>query len=236
MDVKEEAILGPAISTHWYYVAKGRALRALLGNIRVPSVLDVGAGSGIFARQLLAAGICRHAICVDPAYDAASVEQVGDGEIRFVKAVDTPSPGLVLMMDVLEHVPNDVALLRQYTAALAGDAYVAITVPAFQWLWSGHDIFLEHYRRYTRANLEAAVSAAGLEVVKTRYFFASVLPVAAAMRLFGTGRHEARSALKQSHPMLNRGLIWLLNAERLLLFPFNGLAGLSVFCLARPRR
>ena len=58
MDLKEEAILGAAIGSHWYYVAKGRALCAMLGGIRVPEVLDVGAGSGVFSRQLLDAGVC----------------------------------------------------------------------------------------------------------------------------------------------------------------------------------
>src|SRR5688572_5239911 len=68
MDLKEQDILGPDIGRHWYYVSKGRALRALLGRAKVPEVLDVGAGSGVFARQLLAAGVCDRAVCVDPNY------------------------------------------------------------------------------------------------------------------------------------------------------------------------
>ncbi|MEX0942278.1 MAG: class I SAM-dependent methyltransferase [Pseudomonadales bacterium] len=234
MDVKEESILGPEIETHWYYVSKGRALLALLGDIRAREVLDVGAGSGIFARQLLEADVCGQATCVDPAYSNSSVKVVNGRELRFTRTIDRPSQDLILMMDVLEHVPDDVALLRQYTASLSVDGHVAITVPAFPALWSGHDVFLEHYRRYTRPSLEAVVRAAGLEVVQSRYFFGLLLPMAAVTRLLAPGRHQERSALRKCHPILNRGLIWLHDVERRLIFPYNSLGGLSLFCLARP--
>ncbi len=240
MDLKEEAILGAAIGSHWYYVAKGRALRAMLGGVRVPEVLDVGAGSGVFSRQLLDAGVCGSAVCVDPGYACERTERHRGHAIEFRRSVERFSQGLLLMMDVLEHVDDDVGLLRSYAARMPGDGRVLITVPAFACLWSGHDVFLEHRRRYTREHLEATVRAAGLQVVRSRYFFGLLLPAVAAMRLadryrLTAGRLEARSALRPCPAPVNRLLTLIHDVERATLFRFNRLAGLSIFCLARPR-
>ncbi len=58
------------------------------------------------------------------------------------------------MMDVIEHVEDDVGLVRGYVDKVAGGTRFIVTVPALMWLWSGHDVFLEHYRRYTLTSIE----------------------------------------------------------------------------------
>lgn len=238
MDVKEEDILGPELARHWYYVSKGRALLSFLRHIRGASLLDVGAGSGIFSRQLLDAGVCERATCVDPAYAEEHTELHNGREIAFVRRIDRPSHELVLMMDVLEHVDDDVGLLRHYSETLPADGWVLITVPAFQFLWSGHDIFLEHRRRYTKRQIEDVVSRAGLTVVRSRYFFGLLFPAAAAFRLYAAWRLKKRgpapkSDLRKAPALLNRALVLLQDVERATLFRFNIAAGLTVFCLAR---
>jgi SAM-dependent methyltransferase len=238
MDLKEEAILGEAIGSHWYYVAKGRALGAMLGRIRVPEVLDVGAGSGVFSRQLLDAGVCERALCVDPGYPEERRERYHGHEIEFRRSVERVPQNLVLMMDVLEHVDDDVGLLRSYGQRMPGNGRVLITVPAFPFLWSGHDVFLEHRRRYTLGSLEAVVGAAGLRVVRSRYFFGLLFPAIAMLRLrdrhrLGAGRIEARSTLRAYPGTLNHVLTLIHEVERVILFPVNRLAGLSIFCLVR---
>lgn len=142
------------------------------------------------------------------------------------------------MMDVLEHVDDDVGLLRQYSETLPADGWVLITVPAFQFLWSGHDIFLEHRRRYTRRQIEDVVARAGLTVVRSRYFFGLLFPVAAAIRLYAARRlkkqgPEPKSDLRKAPALLNKVLTLLHDVERATLFRFNIFAGLTVFCLAR---
>ena len=104
MDLKEENILGDAIHEHWYYVSKGRAMRQVLGRLRTKEVLDVGAGSGIFSRQLLDHGVAESAICVDPLYEEERTQSHNGRPIAFVRQVDDVRQNLVLMMDVLEHV------------------------------------------------------------------------------------------------------------------------------------
>jgi hypothetical protein len=206
--------------------------------MRVSEVLDVGAGSGIFSRQLMAAGVCDSAVCVDPNYPQERMESVGGKQIRFVKAVKNVPQKLVLMMDVLEHVPDDLALLSDYTAGMDTDAHVLITVPAFQFMWSGHDVFLEHYRRYTLDEIETVVKRAGMTPVRSRYFFGSLFPAIAALRLvrkslLDRGTLEPQSDLKVYPDWANSTLIALHDIERHILFGMNKLFGLSVFCLCR---
>lgn len=238
MDVKEEDILGPEIARHWYYVSKGRALRQLLRHIRKASLVDVGAGSGVFSRQLIDAGICERATCVDPAYADERTELHNGREIDFVRSVDSPQQDLLLMMDVLEHVDDDVGLLRRYSDNLPPGGWVLITVPAFQFLWSGHDVFLEHRRRYTRKQIEDVVVRAGLTVVRSRYFFGLLFPIVAAIRLFAARRLKnsgsaPRSDLRKSSAAVNGALTLIHDLERATVFRFNRVAGLTVFCLAR---
>jgi len=238
MDVKEEDILGPDIAWHWYYVSKGRALRRLLRQVRNATLLDVGAGSGVFSRQLLDAGICKRAICVDPAYAEERAERHNGRDIGFVRSVQDAGHDLLLMMDVLEHVDDDIGLLRGYSEGMPRGGWVVITVPAFRFLWSGHDVFLEHRRRYTRRQIETVAAQAGLTVVRSRYFFGLLFPVAAVLRLYAAWRLKRadaapKSDLRKSSAAVNRALVLAHDIERATLFRFNIFAGLTVFCLAR---
>lgn len=239
MDVKEQDILGSDIATHWYYMSKGRAMLSLLSGVNFTEVLDVGAGSGVFSRQILDAGLCQRAVCVDPAYVSERVERQGDTELEFVREIEAPTQDLILMMDVLEHVDDDVGLLRHYTRNLPAHGRVLISVPAFQFLWSGHDVFLEHRRRYTLNQIENVVRAANLKVVRGRYFFGMLFPVAVAIRLaearrLASGKIHPESALKRYPRVLNRALIAAHDVERTFMLPMNRIAGLTAFCLARP--
>ena len=197
-------------------------------------VLDVGAGSGFFSRLLLDRTQATGAVCVDPNYPRAHEEVQNGKPIRFVQSIGQFGGKLVLLMDVLEHVQDDLALLSDYVAKAAPGTCFLITVPAHQWLWSGHDVFLEHYRRYTLKQLTRVVAGAGLSLEKGAYFYGAVLPIAAALRL-GTRALRLEKPGSQMHrhsKLVNRLLLTLTQAE----LPFlgrNKLSGLTVFALAR---
>lgn len=239
MDLKEEDILGPTIKDHWYYVSKARALRKICGDRPVEEVLDVGAGSGVFSRQRLDWGIAERGVCVDPGYMEEWEECHNGRPLSFVRELDRVTQELILMMDVLEHVDDDLGLLKQYTETMPPAGRVLITVPAFQSLWSGHDVFLEHRRRYRLSEVEDLVRCAGLKVERSCYFFGLLFPVAAAIRLIARrrlaiGDLPPRSSLRPAGPVTNEILIRIHDLERRTLFFANRLAGLSVFCLATP--
>jgi 2-polyprenyl-3-methyl-5-hydroxy-6-metoxy-1,4-benzoquinol methylase len=127
MDLKEYEVIGSELERHWYYIAKGRAMRAMLGRVRVGEVLDVGAGSGVFSRQLLDAGVCQGALCIDKGYREDRTEMHNARPIRFARELDEPPPSLVLFMDVLEHVDDDVGLLRQYTEPMPAGGRILVS-------------------------------------------------------------------------------------------------------------
>ena len=240
MDVKEELILGDKALTHWYYIAKGRALVAMLKSIKVPEIVDVGAGSGVFSKILVEAGICRSAICVDPAYPDEREELYLGRSIHFVRSIDAVTQSLILIMDVLEHVDDDVGLIRQYAEYMPCGGKILVTVPAFDFLWSGHDVFLEHRRRYTLLTIEKRLQMANLKVLRSQYFFGTLFPIVTFVRTvirwqLESGSSKAESMLKNYPPLLNKILTYIHDFERLFLFPFNRFAGLSIFCLAEKR-
>ncbi|WP_149538911.1 methyltransferase domain-containing protein [Siccirubricoccus phaeus] len=236
MDLKEEEILGDGIDAHWYYRAKLAALRRWTADLRPAALLDVGAGSGHFSRKLLELTPAVTGTCVDPGYPADREEQVAGKPLLFRREVAATGADLVLLMDVLEHVDDDTGLLAAYVGKARSGACFVLTVPAFQWLWSGHDVFLEHRRRYTLPQLEGVARAAGLQVERAAYYFGAVLPLAAGLRLVGRLRGEdprqARSQM-QRHGALVNGVLGALCAVELPLFPHNRLAGLSIFLRAR---
>lgn len=232
MDLKEEDILGEDIGRHWYYRSKAAALRHMVGPLKPQRLLDVGAGSGFFSRHLLARTAAQSALCVDIGYDRERDETVGGKPVRYRRDCGFNDCDLVLMMDVLEHVDNDAGLVRRYAATVLSGTHFLVTVPAFRFLWSGHDVFLEHKRRYTLAEIERTMRSAGLDVVAGAYYFGLIFPLAAAIRLASRGDDTPRSSLSRQGGLTN-GLLTTACAVELPFFPLNRLAGLSAFVLAK---
>jgi len=230
MDVKEEQLLGGAVGEHWYYRSKQLALDSLLRRVPYTRVLDIGAGSAVFSKHLLENG-AKSAVCVDPAYASENQQSYCGKPIRYVRDVEPCGADLVLLMDVLEHVDDDVGLIRSSMRGAAPGAFAVISVPAFPSLFSAHDRFLEHKRRYRARTLETVVHAAGLNVISSRYFFAMILPLVATLRLLER-RGPAKSSL-MPHPRPVNELLTFAHRLELPFFRFNRMGGLSVFCLAR---
>ena len=232
MDLKEEDILGADIAQHWYYRAKAAALRRVVADVNPQRLLDVGAGSGFFSRHLLAATAARSALCVDIGYERDRDDSIGAKPVLYRRDCAMTDCDLVLMMDVLEHVDDDRGLVRHYADKVPPGAHFLVTVPAFRFLWSGHDVFLEHKRRYRLREIEAAMRGAGLQVVHGSYYFGLIFPLAAAVRLAARHSDAPESSLRKHGAIIN-GLLSALCAAELPLFPLNRLAGLSAFVLAR---
>ena len=231
MDLKEEDILGADIGRHWYYRSKAAALVRATRRLPFRHILDVGAGSGFFSRHLLARTAAQSALCVDIGYAADRDEALAGKTVRYRRKIGPTECDLVLMMDVLEHVDDDCGLVRDCVDKVPSGAHFVVTVPAFQFLWSGHDVFLQHKRRYRLAGLERVLRDAGLHVVRGSYYFALIFPLAAAVRLL-CRRSPSRSTLVP-HGALANTLLSAACAAELPIMPINRLAGLSAFVTAR---
>jgi len=235
MDIKEEGLIKGDIGKHWYYRAKLAALHRMLPQEAPTFILDVGAGLGFFSGSLLQSTNARVAMCVDPAYLENRDDARMGKPLLFRRSVDRSDADLVLLMDVIEHVEDDVGLVREYVDKVAPGTRFIVTVPAFMWLWSGHDVFLEHVRRYTLPRIERVLQAGGLTVELGCYFYAGVLPLVAlsrvAERLRRPGHEAARSQLREFGSLPN-AMLWTACRAELPIFRANRLAGLTVFVRA----
>jgi SAM-dependent methyltransferase len=234
MDLKEVELLGTDQESHWYYAGKARALKHALGRRQPERILDVGAGSGFFSRMLLRDTTAKSAICVDPGYAEDWSEIHCTKPITFRRASPMGDADLVLLLDVLEHVDDDVAFLRELVTSAKLRTRFIVSVPAFSWLWGKHDEFLEHRRRYTLNGVLRVLSAAGLQPIAGFYMFAAVFPVVAALRLWKRRWAAAQtptSDLRQHHPWTNTLLTRVCVAESAIA-RHNRAFGLSVFGVA----
>jgi hypothetical protein len=137
-------------------------------------------------------------------------------------------------MDVIEHVADDRALVCDYVEKAAPGTRFLITVPAFMWLWSPHDVFLEHHRRYTLGETEAVLRDAGLTIESGHYFYGAVLPLVAAVR--GWKRLTAGDAPPasdmQRHGRLANNLLYSISVAETAVMRMNRLAGTTVMVRA----
>jgi SAM-dependent methyltransferase len=232
MDLKEQNALGSQADSHWYYVSKARMIAGHLP-ARRRLVLDVGAGIGWFGKWLIGNSGVAEVVCVDPGYDVPdqTIDYMGH-RLRFVRSVKETDADVVLLMDVLEHVDDDVAVLKQYWELARPGTTFIITVPAFNFLWSAHDDFLEHRRRYTIGSLRKTIIHAGAQPQSMHYFFAAVLPVAAAVRCLRRGRVPEGSDMAAVPNFVNSFLTMVCGLERRL-SRFNKIGGLSVVAVLK---
>ena len=164
---------------HWWWRARERViLDALRGRLPASgggNVLDVGCGDGLFFDGLAALPGVRLVEGVEPASDLVSPDGPHRARIHVTPfdATFTPSRRytLVLMLDVLEHLPDPAASLRHALSLLEPRGVFLATVPAFMSLWTRHDDLNHHYTRYDQSSFRALATKAGLRIDESRYFF-----------------------------------------------------------------
>ena len=149
------------------------------------TVIDFGSGSGFFAYELLKEfpQAIGQVLLIDIGY---SKEELATTEGQTVQKLHYIPEGInhsiVIMMDVLEHIEDDYAILADIKKRLGSHAWFFITVPAFQSVWSSHDVFLGHYRRYTIPMLEKLLQSQQSQIAASYYIYASIFPAVWLLR------------------------------------------------------
>jgi len=194
-DLKEESIfkdLGDQAS-HWYYKSKLEFINALCGIYREPihsslrnnlHCIDYGAGSGVIGCHLAEQGIFEGTKwdLIDSGYH--SNEHRVNGNVKMLQRPDDRSSyGFATAIDVVEHIEDDSAFAAHLFDLMSPSAFAIVSAPAFQFLWSGHDTFLGHHRRYTSSSLARSFGSSGFKVVQKGYFFTLLLPLVFFVRL-----------------------------------------------------
>ncbi|HEX8256004.1 MAG TPA: class I SAM-dependent methyltransferase [Allosphingosinicella sp.] len=189
---------------HWWYRARRDILAELIRRrITLPPqarILEIGCGTGHNFEMLGRFGTVD-AIEIDGAARAIASSRlgrrVGDAPLPDLPGIDDGRYDLIAVLDVVEHIADDRAALASMARKLRPGGSILITVPAFQWMWSAHDVVNHHHRRYTKKMLRRAVADAGLRLHFLSYFNSLLFPLAAASRLAGrlTGKKDSDDKL-----------------------------------------
>src|SRR5215204_6149845 len=235
-------ILYQVEDTHWWYVGRRRIIQCLVEKIRAtlnnpnPRILDVGCGTGANLKMLAAHGRAEGVDISPQAVDFC--RERGLDSVKLGAIEHLPYEGgsfeLVTALDVIEHLDDDVAGLREMRRVLGPGGRLLLFVPAFMFLWGVQDDVSNHRRRYTLPGLLKAVEAAGFVIEWASYanvsFFLPVLVVRSMMRWLGL---RAATEYGINISLMNRPFSWLFAAERFILTRGRLPFGVSAVCIAR---
>ena len=223
---------------HWWFSSRRLIIQKILERFvgtQSSSVLEVGCGSGGSLNMLSAYGEVSAMELDERAREAANSRGVCDvkkgrlpDDIPFENNFD-----LICILDVLEHIEGDLAVIKALEKKLTPSGKLLITVPAYQFLWSEHDVIHHHKRRYSRSQLEALCLKSGLHVRYFSYFNTFLFPIILAIRLMSKVlKKSSGRGINKPSGFINKTLAKIFSSERFLLpqvtFPF----GVSIILVA----
>ena len=242
MDTHTYPILFTVEQSHWWHTGRRKIIAGFVEEIcrrvtdRRPRILDVGCGTGA---NLLMLSKYGDAEGVDISEDAlAFCRDRGLDKVRLGAGEELPYDDgtfdLVTALDVVEHMDNDLAGLKEMRRVLRPGGRVLLFVPTFMFLWGLQDDVSHHRRRYRLSQLRRVLEEAGFEIERTTYanitFFLPILLIRQLMRVTGI---KAESENNINVSAFNGVLGKLFGAESLILKYMNLPFGVSGLCVAR---
>ncbi len=206
---------------HWWFVARRQIVAALIDAQARPRpgarILEVGCGTGSNLELLKGYGRVDAIEPDRPARELAASRSgiaVMGGLLPDGVTLEDGAYDLVVLLDVLEHIPDDHGTLTALAPKIARGGRLLVTVPAMPWLWSAHDAAHHHQRRYTAGQLGKVFEESGYRILHRTHFNTLLFPAIVAARAAGKllGREGGDDAMPPR--ALNRMLAGLFGAER----------------------
>lgn len=240
--------------SYWWYVARRTIIMDQVDSLIASEakdpgrmgwrLLDFGCGTGRNLLELekrgIACGLDASAVALEfcrkrglQQVALIDPQQLSRGENPFGEPFD-----LVLIADVLEHVPDDEGALRQLALLLRPGGLLLITAPAYEFLWSGEDFVSQHERRYTARRLARLVRAAGYDIVRLTYFNSILFPIQVAAILWNRVFHPKslyRTSVVQLPHGVNSVLTRIFSLESAVIKRMRLPLGGSILCCGRRR-
>ncbi len=236
-------IMNRVEDSHWWFVGRRAILEEFLrqiiqnpkSKIQNPKILDVGCGTGANLEMLANFGEAEGVDVSDDALEFCKLKGLKAHKGLAEKLpFEDESFDLVTALDVVEHLDDDVAGLREMNRVLKKDGSALIFVPAFMWLWGVQDDISNHRIRYTKKQIVERLKLAGFEIERATYanwtFFAPILAGRTLMKLTGI-KPESENNVNIS--ALNGVFGKLFGAERFWLKNFNFPFGVSIVIVAK---
>jgi SAM-dependent methyltransferase len=222
--------------SYWWHVAKRELVTDLLRRHWPPPARlvegGVGGGANLLAYREMGYDVSGFDLMAESVQHCRSlgIEDVRQHDLELPWPVARGPADVVVMLDVIEHVPDPVRVLRNAADSLAPAGGLVVTVPAIPALMGPWDRMLGHHRRYSARLLRRHASEAGLKVAWLSHWNAFSLPPALVIRTaekLGLKR-SGGSEFPPVSPALNRLLIALARAERRAISALRLIPGLSL--------
>jgi SAM-dependent methyltransferase len=207
------------------------------------TIVDIGCGTGMLLEDLTGMGT---AMGLD--FSPVALAYCRGRRIARLARADActvplraASVDLVTAIDIIEHIPDDAAVMAEIHRVLRPGGFALLSVPAHPGLWSHHDVALHHCRRYEKAGFRSLVVTAGLEPIRFTYAMGLAFLAASVVR-------RAKRLLPESDPSnhrtdefplprpVNSLLRYLVGLEARYLKRRDMPFGLSILCMARKPR
>jgi SAM-dependent methyltransferase len=241
-----EGIMAPAYfhlanASHFWCRRRFEVLQLLAGPVlqKATSLAEIGCGNGVLMQQvedtygLSPVGIDLHEGALRNNMSRSGMVycyNIHDRDKEFHQKFD-----VILMFDVLEHIEDEAGFLESTKFHLSPGGYLITNVPALQWLYSPYDKIQGHCRRYSVQRLESVMKKNGFDVLKTTYWGAPLVPIAAlrklSLSLRKTTDETYAKGFDPGSPAMNN---LLMNTSRLEFVPQKWI-GTSVMAVSRMR-
>ena len=199
---------------HWWFVGRRRLFAREIARRRIgpaARILDLGTSTGTNLRMLREAGFANVA-GLDSSEEALRwcLDKLPGNVVRgdITRLPFGPEQAdLVLATDVIEHLDDDRAAIREIARVLKPGGAVLVAVPTFALLWGLQDEVAHHKRRYRKHDVQRMLSDAGLIVERSYYFnYLLFLPILLARTLLRLIRPAVSSENEINSPLMNRTL------------------------------
>lgn len=211
---------------HFWFLARKDFIFRQMQEVIDPSarIIEIGAGTGNVSRYLRGKGYSNISVGEMHINGLRYARSYGIDECYQFDLLRTPFENefdAICMFDVLEHISKDDEALLNVHKMLRSNGHIVLTVPAHAWLWNCQDEISGHKRRYTREMAVEKLQSAGFDVVVTRYFFISLVPLLLLRRLLNQECHASPNSKIQKgdisiNPLLNQLLLSISRAENRL--------------------
>ena len=224
------------MNNHWWYVSRKQILKNILDQYieigKELNILEIGCGSGGNLKFLSKYGNLNALELDDNARAHATSKNICKVDygrlpldIPFDKRFD-----IICIFDVLEHIEEDILSLKTIYEYLNKGGKIILTVPAYMFLWSKHDVFSHHKRRYNMNQINKMLKSTGFNVKYSSYFNFLLFPMILAIRLLEkiTQFDLRENDLQQENEIVNYLFKKLFSLESKLLPQLSVPFGMSI--------